>query len=57
MTEADGRGDPVVINVGELSLTTPATALWRAGLTPHQGSTIEPTLSVEVWVSQPQSSE
>lgn len=46
MPGADGRMDPEVTRVGELSLhpTPLAAILGRTGPAPHLGNTIEPTL-------------
>ena len=52
--ETDERVGPVVMRIGELSMTpTSYITLGRAGTALSLGNTIEPTLLAEVWVSQP----
>lgn len=57
MTEACVRTDPDITNWESCSCSPPVAKLERAGPVPHLASTIEPTLMVEAWVSQPQSCE
>lgn len=51
-TETDWRFVPVVVRVGELSLTLQAATLRRTGPASHQGITVDTNLSAEVWVSK-----
>lgn len=47
MPEVGGGAGPVVLRTGELSLTPISCNTVETGPAPHQGRTIEPTLSTQ----------